>query len=144
MPVKLHNEFSFDNDIFIDRFVAKNASRFPDFMNSLDKLKSQKQASEERLKKCQHEGKDYLDCLRVAWSFVEKQIKIKEDETKAPDEFDHESWDPNEIGRIGMKKSELKTTINWLKNYEEHLNRTIETEKQVLQETTNKLGNYKL
>lgn len=115
MPVKLHNEFCFDNDIFIDRFVAKNASRFPDFMNSLDKLKANKQASEERLKKFQHEGKDYLEWLKVACQFVERQVKIKQDETEAPDEFDQVPWDPNQIGRIGMKKSELKTTINCLK-----------------------------
>jgi len=47
---KIHEEFSFDKEIFIDRFIAKNASRFPDFMNSLDKLKIKKQALEESLK----------------------------------------------------------------------------------------------
>ena len=101
--------------------LQNNASRFPDFINSLDKLKLNKQTSEERLKRYQHEGKGYLECLDIARNFVEKQMKVKEDETEAPDENDLESWDPNEIGSIGMKKSELKTTITCLRNYEEHL-----------------------
>ena len=90
-------------------------------MNSLDKLKSNKQTIEERLKKYQHEGKDYLECLGVAHNFVKMQMEVKEDESEAPDENDRPSWDPNEIGQIGMKKSELKTTISWLKNYSEFL-----------------------
>lgn len=50
MPTKLHNEFSFDKEIYIDRFIAKNAARYPDFMNTLDKLKNKKQALEESWK----------------------------------------------------------------------------------------------
>lgn len=59
MPTKIHNEFSFDKEIYIDRFVAKNATRFPDFMSTLDRLKSKKQALEASIKKYQAEGKDY-------------------------------------------------------------------------------------
>lgn len=60
MPTKLHNEFSFDKEIYIDRFIAENALRFPDFMNTLDSLKAKKQALEETLKKYQHQSKDLL------------------------------------------------------------------------------------
>lgn len=90
MPTKLHDEFTFDKEIYIDRFIAKNASRFPDFMSKLDKLKSKKQALEESLKRYQFEGKSYMDYLKVARKFIEVQKKVKEEdkEAEAPDEHD--------------------------------------------------------
>lgn len=143
MPKKIHDEFSFDKEIYIDRFVAKNASRFPDFMNTLDRLKAKKQALEESLKKYKHEGKDLLEYLQVARKFIEKQRKVDEGskEMEAPDEHELSLWDPEEIGKIGMKKSDLKTTVQWLKNYENHLQESVQAEKDSLQETINDLGN---
>ena len=87
-PKKIHDEFSFDKEIFVDRFIAKNATRFPDFMNTLDKLKTKKAALEESLKKYQHDGKDLVDFIRISRKFVEKQNKVDEEskESEAPDE----------------------------------------------------------
>lgn len=75
---------------------------------------------------------------------MEKQNKVNEEdkETEAPDEHDTSLCDPNEIGRIGMKKSELKTTISWLRKYEKHLKESIAKEKANLQETINDLGEW--
>jgi hypothetical protein len=143
MPKKIHNEFSFDKEIFIDRFVAKNASRFPDFMNALDKLKSKKQALEESLKKYQHGGNDLLEYLKVTRKFIEKQSEVDEEEKQYQigDEQDTNLCDPDDIGRIGMKESELKTTISCIDKYEKHLSQAIENEKKSLHETINDLGN---
>ena len=142
MPKKLHNEFTFDNEIYIDRFVAKNASRFPDFMNSLDKLKSKKQVLEKSLKKYTHDDQEYTKFLTITRQFVEKQIYVDEEskETSAPDEHDMLLWNPDEIGKIGMKKSELESTISCLKKYEKHLQQSMEIEKEALQQTINDLG----
>lgn len=82
-PKKIHDEFSFDKEIFIDRFIAKNATRFPDFMNSLDKLKRKKYALEESLKKYQHKGKDLVDFLQVSRDFVEKQYEVDEEKKES-------------------------------------------------------------
>ena len=145
MTTKIHNEFSFDKEIYIDRFIAKNATRFPDFMNSLDKLKQKKQHLEAALSKYQLEGKDMLDYLKITRKFVETQTKVDEErkETEVPDEDDIELCDPDDIGKIGMKKSELKTTIQCLKNYEKYMKKNVESEKKSLQETINELGKWK-
>jgi len=90
MPKKLHNEFSFDKEIYIDRFIAKNATRFPDFMNTLDKLKSKKKALEESLKKYQVEGKDYLDYLKIARNFILSQTSVNEEDKEASPPDDHD------------------------------------------------------
>jgi hypothetical protein len=129
MPKKIHDEFSFDKEIFIDRFIAKNASRFPDFMNTLDKLKSKKQVLEESLKKYQHEGNNLIEYLRVTRNFIEKQKEVDEEgkEYEAPDEEEISMCDPDDIGKIGK--------------YEKHLSQGIENEKKSLNETINDLGN---
>lgn len=84
----------------------------------------------------------HIISLRVARKFIEKQTKVNEEdkETEAPDEHDMTLLDPNEIGKMGMKKSELKTTAQCLKKYEKHLKESMKSEQEALQETINDLG----
>lgn len=143
MPSKMHNEFSFDKEIYIDRFVAKNASRFPDFMNTLDKLKAKKQALEEALKKYQHQGKDFFESISFVRKFIETQKAVDEEDkdSQVPDENDMVLHDPTNIGCLTMKKSDLSSTIKCLKMYEDYLSSNMESLKKELSETNNNLGN---
>jgi hypothetical protein len=118
-------------------------------MNNLDKLKSKKYSLEQSLKKYKHKTAEMTNALalteflEISRKFIEKQSKVDEEdkETWAPDEHDMLLWDPDQLGKIGMKESDLKTTVKWLKKYEKFLTESMEEEKKSLQETINQLGN---
>jgi hypothetical protein len=72
--------------IYIDRFLAKNSSRYPDFMNNLDKLKSKKYSLEQSLKKYKHKTAEMTNALalteflEISRKFIEKQSKVDEED----------------------------------------------------------------
>lgn len=62
------------------------------------------------LKKYQNEGKNVNKNLKGTRNFIEKQIKVdeKKKESKMNKGEETSLWNPDSIGRIGMKDEELK------------------------------------
>ena len=130
---KVNTKFSFENEIYADRFLYQNWEKFKQFREKLEAMNWNKAKLESNISNYEYRGikldEFFSQTKKILLEQKNSSTYIK-DEEMIPDEGDmYEIITPDSIGLLGYSNKDINKTIDFLSDFEERFRENLDKQR---------------